>query len=388
MIESAWAYVAVLLLCAGLFPYLEKRTGWRVFNVLPPIVLTYLLVTALSVAGLWQANDIMAGTQKQILGWALPALMFLLLVNCDLRAIVALGPRILLGFACATASILAAFTAVYALMRGFLPADGWQTLASVSGGWIGGTANMVSVSQAIGTSDNAMANALLTDALCYSVWVLLLFASVPLQKHFNRFSKAVPMHQRLQTVAPASTEKPSASLDSGLVLLWLGLGLLAGKSSNTLAQWLPVSDGFSSTSWTLLLATLMGLIASSTPLRRWSGSMNVSNALLAVVVAALASGADFAGLGNAPVFLLCGFLVLAIHAALMALAARLFRFDLALCGIASLANIGGVASAPLLAATYAPVLAPVGILLAMLGYLIGTGGGLLLARIFQSMGAA
>jgi uncharacterized membrane protein len=137
----------------------------------------------------------------------------------------------------------------------------------------------------------------------------------------------------------------------------------------------------------MLLATAFGLAASFTPLRRLAGSMAVSNALLAVVVAALASGADFSGMGQAPLYLLCGFLVLAIHALLMFVAARLFKFDLALCGIASLANIGGVASAPLLAATYAPVLAPVGVLLAMLGYLLGTGGGLLLARIYQMMGA-
>ena len=109
-------------------------------------------------------------------------------------------------------------------------------------------------------------------------------------------------------------------------------------------------------------------------------------AVLAVVVAALASGADFSGMSQAPLYILCGFLVLGIHAVLMLLAARLFKFDLALCGIASLANIGGVASAPLLAATYAPALAPIGVLLAMLGYLLGTGGGLLLARIFQMMG--
>ena len=99
--------------------------------------------------------------------------------------------------------------------------------------------------------------------------------------------------------------------------------------------------------------------------------------MLAVVVAALASGADFSGMGQAPLYIFCGFMVLAIHALLMLAAARLFKFELALCGIASRANIGGVASAPLLAATYSPVPAPIGVLLAMLGYLLGTGGGLL-----------
>lgn len=384
MIQSAWAYVGLLLVCAGVFPFLEKRMAWRIFTVLPPIVLTYLAVTALSVAGFWQADADMAAARKQILDWLLPALMFLLLVNCDMKAIIALGPRILLGFACATLSILLAFLAVFALLRGWLPSDSWQVLSSVSGGWIGGTANMVAVSQAVGIRPESMANALLTDAICYAVWVLVLFASVPLQMRFNQRNRSVVM---VDLLAPAASgDGDPRQLDAGLILLWLGLGLIVGNAAHAMAAALPSSPVLSTGSWTMLLATGLGLAASFTPLRRLAGSMAVSNALLAVVVAALASGADFSGMSQAPLYILCGFLVLGIHAVLMLFAARLFKFDLALCGIASLANIGGVASAPLLAATYAPALAPIGVLLAMLGYLLGTGGGLLLARIFQMMG--
>lgn len=384
MIESPWAYAAVLLLCAGLFPFLEKSRSWRVFAVLPPIVLTYLLVTGLSVAGLWHGNEAIESSRKLILQWLLPALMFLLLVNCDIKAILALGPRILLGFLCATASILLAMVIVYAAMRGVLPAGAGITMASVGGGWIGGTANMVAVSQALAASPDAVANALLMDALCYSVWVLVLFSSVPMQKRFNRRMGVTALAERM---APSAEIKSSSVLDTGTILLWLGMGLLVGKGANALAALMPESEVLSQSSWTMLLATAFGVAASLTPLRRVAGSMPISSALLAVVVAALASGATFSGLTSAPLFILAGFLVLGLHGILMVLAARLFRFDLALCGIASLANVGGVASAPLLAAAYAPVLAPLGVLLAMLGYLLGTGGGLLLASIFRSMGA-
>lgn len=386
MIQNAWAYVGLLLICAGIFPFFEKRMGWRIFSVLPPIVLIYLAVTALSVAGFWQMDTEMTVARKQILDWLLPALMFLLLVNCDIKAILALGPRILLGFMCATISILLAFLAAFVLLRNWLPSDSWQVLSSVSGGWIGGTANMVAVSQAVGIRPESMANALMTDAICYAVWVLILFASVPLQSHFNQWNRSVVMADRLDAHNPRRIAD-AEPLDSGLILLWLGLGLVVGNLAKSLAALLPASEVLSTSSWTMLLATALGLAASFTPLRRLAGSMVVSNALLAIVVAALASGADFSGMSQAPFYLFCGFLVLAIHALLMLAAARLFKFDLALCGIASLANIGGVASAPLLAASYAPVLAPVGVLLAMLGYLLGTGGGLLLARIFQMMGA-
>jgi uncharacterized membrane protein len=201
---------------------------------------------------------------------------------------------------------------------------------------------------------------------------------------FNQRNRSVVM---VDLLAPAASGHDGPrQLDTGLILLWLGLGLIVGNAAHVMAAALPSSPVLSTGSWTMLLATGLGLAASFTPLRSLAGSMAVSNALLAVVVAALASGADFSGMSQAPLYILCGFLVLGIHALLMLLAARLFKFDLALCGIASLANIGGVASAPLLAATYAPALAPIGVLLAMLGYLLGTGGGLLLARIFQMMG--
>lgn len=385
MIESPWAFVASLLLCAGLFPMLESHSNWRIFKALPAIVLTYLLVTFISVSGFWQQNPSIIETQKTILAWLLPALMFLLLVTCDLRAILALGPRILLAFACATASILLAFIAVFSAMQHWLPVDAWQTLASVSGGWIGGTANMVAVSQAINASPNAVANALLTDALCYAVWVLALFATVPLQARFNRTMKANLLTDKLpnQAVDPKLIE--TKSLDSGLILVWLGLALVVGKGARSLAELLPETAALSTSSWTMLLATIFGVLASFTPLRRTAGSMSIASALLAVVVATLAAGADFSGLANAPLFVLAGFSVLALHALMMLLAARLFRFDLAICGIASLSNIGGVASAPLLAAAYSPLLAPIGVLLAMLGYLVGTGGGIWLASLLKAM---
>ena len=100
--------LAVMLLAAGLFPVLERAFAWRVFGVLPPIVWTYLFVTALAVAGLWTANDEIGAAQKAVTTLVLPALLFLLMTTCDLRAILALGPRVLAVFACAMLTILLA----------------------------------------------------------------------------------------------------------------------------------------------------------------------------------------------------------------------------------------------------------------------------------------
>jgi uncharacterized membrane protein len=107
--------------------------------------------------------------------------------------------------------------------------------------------------------------------------------------------------------------------------------------------------------------------------------------MLISVVAVLASQSNFHGIGAAPLYLLCGVTIIALHAVLLAGFARLFHFDLYLCGISSLAHIGGVAATPVLAASYSRALVPVGILLALLGYILGTGFGLLVASVMSML---
>jgi uncharacterized membrane protein len=369
-----------MLLVAGLFPAMERRFGWRVFNVLPPIVLTYLLVTALAVAGLWQINDEIHATQSMLVTHMVPALLFLLMINCDLRAIFALGPRVLGVFACTSVSLFIAFIATFLLYHRWLPGDAWHPLAALSGSWVGGTANMIAVKQGIGMSDQHLAMSLLTDALCYSMWVVVLFAVARLAPAFNRFTRA-----KSSGDLQVAEKKATGPTTSDAVLLWLGMALLVSALAAWVADYLPVSSMVSATTWTILLATGAGLVVAHTPLARFPGASTISGALLISVVAVLASQSNFHGIGEAPLYLLCGVTIIALHAVLLVGFAKLFRFDLYLCGISSLAHIGGVAATPILAASYSRALVPVGILLALLGYILGTGFGLLVASVMSAL---
>ncbi|MFC4765381.1 DUF819 family protein [Dyella koreensis] len=380
MIQTVWPYLAVMLLAAGLFPAIERRFGWRIFNVLPPIVLTYLLVTALAVTGLWQNNAEIQGAQSTLVTRLVPALLFLLMINCDLRAIFKLGPRVLGVFACTSISLFVAFIATYLMFRRWLPGDGWHPLAALSGSWVGGTANMIAVKQAIGMSDTHLAMSLLTDALCYSMWVVVLFSVAKMAPAFNRWTRATSSGDL--DVAETPSTGPTTP-DS--VLLWLGMALLVAAGSSRLGEQLPTSSMVSGATWAILLATAAGLVAAHTPLARFPGASKISSTLLISVVAVLASQSNFEGIASAPVYLMCGVCIIAIHAVLLAIFARLFRFDLYLCGISSLAHIGGVAATPVLAATYSRSLVPVGILLALLGYILGTGYGLLVASVLSRL---
>ncbi len=380
MIHTVWPYMALMLLCAGIFPALERRFGWKVFSIMPPIVMTYLLVTALAATGLWQISATIHAAQSTLIAQLVPALLFLLMINCDLRAIFALGPRVLGVFVAATLSLIAAFILTFLIFRTWLPGHSWEPLAALSGSWAGGTANMIAVKQAIAMPNSLLAFSLLTDALCYSMWVAVLFAVARLAPAFNRWTRATSSAEEVTTETP-----PSGPTTPDNVLLWLGLAVLTAVFAHWAAAFLPTSSMVTSTTWTILLATLAGLLVAHTPLRRYPGAGTISGTLLIAVVAVLASQSSFQGIGHAPLYILCGLCVISIHALLLIAAARLFHFDLYLCGIASLANIGGVAATPILAASYSRSLVPVGILLALLGYILGTGIGLMVASVMSSL---
>ena len=135
--------------------------------------------------------------------------------------------------------------------------------------------------------------------------------------------------------------------------------------------------------WTVLFVTLAGLIGAVTPVGKMAGTTELSNVMLYSVVALLASRASFLELTDAPLWILAGFMILAIHGIILVIFAKIFKLDMFTCGVASLANIGGSASAPILAGAYSGALVPVGVLMALMGYVIGTGGGIIVARIMS-----
>jgi uncharacterized membrane protein len=379
MIESPVPFLAVVLLLAGIPPAVAAWRPMRLFRVLPPIVLSYLAATLLAGLGGWRATAEIREVQTRILGDGLPALVFVLLVGCDLRALVRLGPRMLAAFGCATGSILAGIVLAWLAWRPLLPSDGWRVMAATGAGWVGGAANLMAVSHAIAASPETVSVALVTDTVCYTAWVFVLFTVVPLAAAFNRWSGGIP------PALPPPVESPAAPVSPGAVLSWLGAGLVAAQASALAAGWLPQGGVLTATSWTLLSATALGTTLAFSPLARLPGREPTASALLAVLVVTMGSRCSLAGLGEAPRFILAGMTALAVHAGLMILAAKLLRLDMATCGIASLANIGGVASAPLYAAVQSPAMAPAGVVLALAGYLLGTASGLGLAALLESL---
>jgi len=385
MFTTAFPYISILLFIAGSLSLLEEKTRWKLFEYLPSIVLLYFVVMLLSTVGLWQKTPEITHTYLQLKSNLLPAMIFLMLLNADLRKIRQLGGKMLLAFFAASASIGCAFVLAYALFHSYLQADAWKTFAALSGSWMGGTGNMAAIQLALNVPDASMGYTLLIDSIDYALWVMLLLALVPFTEKFNRWSGADGNALAQVSHALEQDEKQSKTdtnaVNTTQLLVLLGAAMLVSVCAQYIASHMPSSAFFTSTAWTVALVTLAGVLGALTPMSRLKGANELSGVMLYLFVGLIASRANFNELTQAPIYITMGLVILLIHGVLMLIIAKCFRLDLFTCGIASLANIGGVASAPILAASYSKALIPVGVLMAMLGYIVGTGGGLVVGRL-------
>jgi len=389
MITNGFTYVATLLFMAGVLVTLEKKAGGalkKFFKYVPSIVLCYLVAMLLCTVKAWDLGQTKPAYDalKNNLTYAM---VFSMLLRCDIRKVLRLGPRMLLGFFSATLTIMLGFIVAFLVMKRFIGSDAWKGLGALCGSWIGGSGNMVAVQAALNIAEADMGYALVIDSIDYSLWVMFLLWAIQLAPRFNRWTHADTtrldeISQRLSDEAKLNTQPPT--LQS--LLLLIGCAFLVSAVATNVGAKLYGWTGFSDkATWTVLFVTAVSLICAVTPLGRVAGSSEVSNLLLYAVIGLLASRASLAELGDAPAWIFTGFIVLAVHALLMLVFCKLLKLDLFTAGVASLANIGGTASAPVLAGSYSGSLVPVGILMALMGYVVGTPLATLCANIMRML---
>lgn len=383
MIESGFAYLAALLFTIAVIVQLDKKFE-KFFSYVPGIVVIYFLVMTFSTMGLWKPTDEVNLYYKHAKDNILPVMIFLMLLRCDLKKIFRLGPRMLLGFFSASVTIGAGFVVTYYLFRGYYEPHTWKTFAALSGSWMGGTGNMAAIQVALGVSDSQMGYTLLMDSVTYSVWVMVLLAIVPYAHRFNVWAGAdTGVIDQIGQQLTSEAEQAEIPMSFAHLSLLLGSAMFFAAVSRYLASFLPESAFLNANTWTILIITFFGITSAMTRLGQTPGISQLGSMALYIIVALVGSRANFSELSQAPLYIFSGFVILFVHVVLLGLAARLFKLDMFTCGVASLANIGGVASAPILAAAYSEALVPIGILMGMLGYVVGTGGGLLVGKILS-----
>ncbi|WP_297283848.1 DUF819 family protein [uncultured Agathobaculum sp.] len=392
MITNGFTYIAVLVFLAAVLVGAEKLTKWKFFKFVPPVVLLYLLTMLLCTVGAWDM-EATKGAYSALKNNILYAMLCLMLLRCDIRKVLKLGPRMLGGFFAASISISIGFIATYAIMNGMLGSEAWKALGALCGSWMGGSGNMVAVQAALHISEADMGYALVIDSIDYSVWVMFLLWAITFAPQFNKWTKAstTTLDEVCARLEQEQKEEDKHMNFPGLLFLIGGallVSALSQNAGNAIFEWTKTLIGgntpwIDSATWTVLVVTIIALVAAVTPIGKIAGAAELSNVMLYIVIALLASRASLLEMTDAPVWIISGFMILAIHGIILVVIAKIFKLDMFTCGVASLANIGGTASAPVLAASYSGALVPVGVLMALMGYIIGTGGGILTANIMR-----
>ena len=382
MITTAFPYLTLLLFIASMLVYIEAQTKAKLFEYLPAIVLLYFTVMTLSSLEIWSKTDEINSSYKAFKSNLLPAMIFLMLLQSDIRKILKLGKKILLTFFLASLSIALGFIVMFVLFHGFFENEAWRAFGALSGSWMGGTGNMIAIQSALELPDSKMGYVLLIDSIDYAIWVMILLALVPFAKRFNQWTKADgKLLEKLGSTLDTTKEPKAIEFPS--LFMMLGLALMVSVIAQQLAPLFPTTSFLTNTTWIVIFATVAGILAGVTPLNKESSAEPLGNIMLYFIVALIASRANFSELSQAPLYIVAGFVIILIHASIMVAFAKLFKLDLFSLGVASLANIGGVASAPILAGAYHKALIPIGVLMAMMGYIIGTFMGLGVAQVLK-----
>jgi len=370
----------------------------RLFAVLPAVLWAYFVPMLLTTAGVTPATSAAYDWFSYAL---LPLSLFLLMLTMNLRAVLALGWKPLAMMLVGTAGIVLGGPLAYLAVGQFIgDPDAWMGFAALSGSWIGGTANMVAIQESIGLAD--LGPIIVVDTVVGYGWMAILLFLSAYQARFDRWTRADTSALDAATAALDRIDQTRRPISTETAGILVGLGLAVAVASRALSERLPdlgptetvVRDGvpteimttiIGGSTWAVLIAVTVGLALSFTRLRRLEadGASRLGYAALYLLLTSIGAKADLAAVLDAPLYLLAGVVWLSFHIALLLGAAKLLRAPLFFVATGSMANVGGAASAPVVASVYHPAMAPVGLLLAVAGYVLGIYGGIACAWLLR-----
>ncbi len=348
------------------------------FDRVPALVHCYFLPTLSSAFGI---TPLQSPVYDWVSRFLLPLCLLLLMVAVDLPAILKVGRTALLMMLAGTLGIIIGGPVAFLIFQGALPPDAWKAFAALSGSWIGGSANFVAIAESVGAPDAVLGPAIVVDTVVGYSWMAVLLALSAWQLRFDTAigARREAFEEASRHLGELQAHKRPAALRDILVLLALGFG--GAAVSVAIGDRLPaIGDPtiISRATWAVLVAVTAGILLSFTPARHLEevGASNTGYAALYLIIASIGARADLRAVLETPAFLGAGVVWIAIHVTILFLAARLLRAPLFFVAVGSMANIGGAASAPVVAAAYHPAMAPVGLLLGVSGYILGIYGGL------------
>ncbi len=359
----------------------SRESFKKYFSFLPAVFWIYFLPSICANFGLISPS---VKTDQFPVNWVLPASLILLLLSADIKAILRLGRPALFMMSAGSLGIMVGMPLVFWLFKPWVGNHMWSGFGALSASWVGGSANMIAVKEAIGTPENVFVPMVVVDTIVPYVWMGFLMASSGFQWRFDRINRSdrTIIDDLSKRAAVFSSQGPHKNSIMAIILI-LCLAFVGAVISRFIGTHLPsVKDILSPSAWTILAASVIGILLSLTTARNLEkrGASRTGYFLLYFVLTTIGAKAHITNVSGTLILVGAGFLVVFIHAGFVLVAARIIRAPMFLAVTASQANIGGVASAPVVAEVYQPGLASVGLLLAILGNIVGTYLGILTAQ--------
>ena len=383
---AVFAFLAAIVALVFWLSDLPRLRGF--FGVVPPVIFVYFLPMLATTAGITpQASPLYDWTVPYLLLFAL----LLLMVSVDVPSILKLGWMALFMVVAGTVGIVIGGPVSLLIFQNWLPADAWTGFAALSGSWIGGTANMVAIAESVGTSADAMGPVIVVDTVVGYGWMGVLIAMVGLQHRYDKRTRArtAVVEQTNRRLEALGRERRAMTLRDAVIMI--GMGMACAVVAKWAGGLLPAAGDptiISSTTWSVLIVVTGGLLLSFTPVRQLetAGASDLGYTALYLLLAGIGAQADLRAVLDTPVYLLAGAVWIAIHVAVLLIAARIVRAPLFFVATGSMANIGGAVSAPVVAGVYHRAMAPVGLLMAVAGYILGIYGALACAWLLGQVG--
>ena len=397
IVSSPIGVMTVLIAVVTFWFWLERSTNWKLFEFLPPLVFIYATPVLLSNFGVIPYES---AAYDFLRHYGLPMFIVLMLIKVDVVAAVRIMGKgvfvMLLG------SIGVVFGGVMAYKLGQtltfgdyfpLAQDSWRAFGTLAGSWIGGTGNMTAAHAGLEGTPADLTMAAAADQMIYLVWLPILLGSKSFADKFNRWAR-VPTGRIEAMESAAANFKSSEGAPTMTSLLYLGL-LAIGFTwiSLGLSEALPpvVVGGatvITAGTWLILLVTTFALLASVTPARKLPAAQPIAMAIIYIYVARVGATMDLSVVDWDKMigFIAMAYVWIAIHGLFILTGAWIFRVDVHTVAIASAANIGGAASAPIVAAHHRETLVPASILMALIGYALGNYLAILTGRFGQLIG--
>jgi uncharacterized membrane protein len=383
----------------------DLRFFKKLYSVIPPILLCYFLPGILNSAGVISGTG--SGLYAMASRYLLPASLVLFTLSLDLNEIWKLRKKAGLMFITASFSIIIGGPLAVWIVSLFAPeivggegADAvWRGLSTVAGTWIGGGANQAAMFEIFKPSTDLFSAMVALDVFVSYAWMALLLYGAGKNNSINNFLKAddqsvTEIKDKIEAYQLSIMRIPK--MEDILMILGIAFGVtgIAHFGADTIAPWVtinaPYLSKFSLTSgffWLVIIATTFGMILSFTKMRNLegAGASRIGSVLLYVLIATIGMQMNVMAIFRNPGILIIGLVWILIHAIILFIVAKITKTPFFFAAVGSMANIGGPASAPVIASAFHPSLAPVGVLLAVFGYVIGTYGAYICGLMMQAV---